>query len=76
MSTLKVNVKHAGKVIKDLPLDTSAPAATFKQTVYEQTGIPVDRMKVMVKGGILKVCSNEISGNTRTESNLSRRNKG
>ena len=55
MATVTVNIKHAGKVVTDLPLDTSAPPAAFKQVVYEKTGIPVDRMKVMVKGGILKV---------------------
>lgn len=57
MAALKVNIKHGGKVIKDLPLDTSAPPAAFKQVVYEQTGIPLDRMKVMLKGGMLKVCA-------------------
>lgn len=61
MATVIVNIKHAGKVVKDLSLDTSAPPAAFKQVVYEKTGIPVDRMKVMVKGGILKVNSPTLS---------------
>ena len=54
MPSLSVSVKHAGKTYADLPLDTSLPGLNFKQTVYEKTGVPVDRMKVMVKGGILK----------------------
>lgn len=55
MPTLKVKVKNAGKVYDDIDLNTDAPASVFKQTVYERTGVPVDRMKVMVKGGVLKV---------------------
>ncbi|KAG8957901.1 deubiquitinating enzyme [Tulasnella sp. 419] len=51
---LNVSIKHVGTVHKDLPLDTTKPGSAFKQTVYERTGIPVDRMKVMVKGGVLK----------------------
>lgn len=54
MPTLSVTVKHAGKTYSDLPLNTELPGLAFKQTVYEKTGVPLDRMKVMVKGGILK----------------------
>ncbi|KAI5118721.1 hypothetical protein M0805_004519 [Coniferiporia weirii] len=54
MPTLKVKIKHAGKVLEDLPLNTDAPPSVFKQTVYEKTGVPTDRMKVMIKGGVLK----------------------
>lgn len=56
MSVLQVNVKHAGKT-HAVALDTALPAASFKQAVYEATGVPPDRMKVMVKGGVLKVRS-------------------
>lgn len=55
MPTLKVKIKHAGKVHDNVPLNTDAPPAVFKQSVYERTGVPIDRMKVMVKGGTLKV---------------------
>ena len=54
---MKVKIKHAGKVYEDLELNTDAPPTAFKQLVYEKTGVPLERMKVMVKGGMLKVCS-------------------
>ena len=62
MPTLLVKIKHAGKVYDDVELNTDAPASIFKQTVYERTGVPVDRMKVMVKGGVLKVTSKNFIG--------------
>ena len=49
-----VSIKHAGKVYQ-LTLDTSQPPAAFKQSIYEACGVPPDRQKVMVKGGVLKV---------------------
>lgn len=55
MPTMKVKIKHAGKIHEDLELNTDAPPTAFKQLVYERTGVPLDRMKVMVKGGVLKV---------------------
>lgn len=39
----------------DVSLDPSQPATAFKQAIYERTGVPIDRQKVMVKGGMLKV---------------------
>ncbi|KAL5479043.1 UBP6 [Sanghuangporus weigelae] len=54
MPALKVKVKHNGKVHDDILLRTDAPPAVFKQSIYERTGVPADRMKVMVKGGMLK----------------------
>lgn len=56
MPVFNVQIKHAGKTHK-LPLNTDAPPVAFKEAVYEVTGVPLDRMKVMVKGGILKVNS-------------------
>lgn len=53
MVPLPVQVKHAGKVY-DVQLDPDLPPAVFKDAVYQVTGVPVDRMKVMVKGGVLK----------------------
>jgi hypothetical protein len=55
MAPLKVHIKHAGKK-HDVELDTAKPPVAFKESVYQLTGVPVDRMKVMVKGGVLKVC--------------------
>ena len=54
MAPLKVHVKHAGKK-HDAELDPEKPPLAFKEAVYQLTGVPVDRMKVMVKGGVLKV---------------------
>ncbi|KAH8105719.1 cysteine proteinase [Phellopilus nigrolimitatus] len=54
MPTLNVKIKHAGKVYDDLPLNTDAPPAFFRQAVSEKTSVPLDRMKIMVKGGVLK----------------------
>jgi ubiquitin carboxyl-terminal hydrolase 14 len=54
MPQLSVSIKNGGKTFP-VTLDTDAPPAAFKQAVYDATGIPIDRMKVMVKGGILKV---------------------
>ena len=54
MPPLKVHIKHAGKK-HDVELDTEMPPLAFKEAVYQATGVPVDRMKVMVKGGVLKV---------------------
>jgi ubiquitin carboxyl-terminal hydrolase 14 len=54
MAPLAVSIKHAGKTIP-VQLDPELPPGAFKEAVYQVTGIPVDRMKVMVKGGVLKV---------------------
>ena len=54
MAPIQVNIIHAGKAYS-LPLDPDLPPAVFKDTVYNATGVPPDRMKVMVKGGVLKV---------------------
>lgn len=54
MAPLTVHIKHAGKIF-DVPLDVAQPAVVFKESIYQVTGVPVDRMKVMVKGGMLKV---------------------
>ncbi|KAF8525714.1 hypothetical protein JB92DRAFT_3081660 [Gautieria morchelliformis] len=53
MPAIPVAVKHAGKT-HQLQLDTDAPATAFKNEVYQVTGVPPDRMKVMIKGGVLK----------------------
>ncbi|KAI0772406.1 cysteine proteinase [Trametes elegans] len=53
MAPISVKIKHAGKV-HDVQLDPDQPPAAFKDAVYQLTGVPPDRMKVMVKGGILK----------------------
>ncbi|KAK7055476.1 ubiquitin carboxyl-terminal hydrolase [Favolaschia claudopus] len=53
MAPIPVNIKHSGKTYP-LGLDPDLPAKAFKEQVYQATGVPVDRMKVMVKTGVLK----------------------
>ncbi|KAI0744597.1 cysteine proteinase [Earliella scabrosa] len=53
MAPLAVKIKHAGKV-HDVQLDPDLPPAVFKDAIYQVTGVPPDRMKVMIKGGMLK----------------------
>ncbi|CAG9465582.1 unnamed protein product [Pedinophyceae sp. YPF-701] len=50
---LKVSVKW-GKQSYDVEIDTSLPASAFKAQLMSLTGVPVERQKVMVKGGMLK----------------------
>lgn len=38
-----------------LSSDTDESAELFKTQIYSQTGVPPERQKIMVKGGILKV---------------------
>ena len=57
MAPLKVLIKHAGKK-HDVELDPEKSPVAFKEAIYQVTGVPVDRMKVMAKGGVLKVCWN------------------
>lgn len=52
---LAIKIKHAGKTY-ELEVDTTAPATVFKEQIYHKTGVPVDKVKVPVKGGMLKVC--------------------
>lgn len=54
MAPLQVHVKHAGKTL-DVQLDPVLPPSVFKEAIYQVTGVPPDRMKVMIKGGMLKV---------------------
>ena len=54
MAPLAVHIKHAGKT-HDVALDPDRPPSEFKDAIYQVTGVPPDRMKVMIKGGVLKV---------------------
>ena len=54
MPPYNVKIKNAGKTY-DVVLDTDRTPADFKEEIYQKTGIPTDRMKVMIKGGMLKV---------------------
>ena len=69
MAPLKVHIKHAGKK-HDVELDPEKPPIAFKEAVYQVTGVPVDRMKVMVKGGVLKVSPNFCKSTRKREFNI------
>ena len=54
MATIPVTIKHSGKTY-NLSLDPSKAPLAFKETIYQSTGIPVDRMKVLIpKYGMIK----------------------
>ena len=43
-----------GKESHDVDVDTTMPGLVFKNQLYSLTGVPPDRQKIMVKGGMLK----------------------
>ncbi|KAL3735947.1 hypothetical protein ACJRO7_024979 [Eucalyptus globulus] len=51
---LKVSVKWQKEVFPDVEIDTSQPPYVFKVQLYDLTGVPPERQKIMVKGGLLK----------------------
>jgi len=50
-----VSVKWQKELLRDVEIDTSLPPYVFKGQLFELTGVPPERQKIMVKGGILKV---------------------
>ncbi|CAI9114281.1 OLC1v1014963C1 [Oldenlandia corymbosa var. corymbosa] len=54
MSTLKVSVKWQKEVFPDVEIDTSQSPYLFKCQLFDLTGVPPERQKIMVKGGLLK----------------------
>ncbi|KAG0175557.1 Ubiquitin carboxyl-terminal hydrolase 14 [Apophysomyces sp. BC1034] len=54
MPIIKVSVKWSGKKFENLELDTDETPELFKTQIYSQTGVPPERQKIMVKGGMLK----------------------
>ena len=50
-----VSVKWQKELLKDVEIDTSQPPYVFKCQLYDLTGVPPERQKIMVKGGLLKV---------------------
>ncbi|GJP30407.1 hypothetical protein CLOM_g1081 [Closterium sp. NIES-68] len=51
---LKVSVKWQKEVFPGLEIDTQQPPLVFKGQLYALTGVPPDRQKIMVKGGLLQ----------------------
>ncbi|KAG0744075.1 hypothetical protein G6F57_009922 [Rhizopus arrhizus] len=54
MPKINVNIKWNGKKFENMELDTDDSPELFKTQIYSQTGVPPERQKIMVKGGILK----------------------
>ena len=50
-----MSVKWQKKVFPDMEVDTSQPPYVFKCQLYDLTGVPPERQKIIVKGGLLKV---------------------
>ena len=48
-----VSVKW-GKESHDVDVDTTMPGLVFKNQLYSLTGVPPERQKIMVKGGMLQ----------------------
>uniref|UniRef100_K3XIT8 ubiquitinyl hydrolase 1 n=1 Tax=Setaria italica TaxID=4555 RepID=K3XIT8_SETIT len=49
-----VSVKWQKEVFPGIEIDTTQPPIVFKSQLYTLTGVPPERQKIMVKGGILK----------------------
>ena len=43
-----------GKESHDVDVDTTMPGLVFKNQLYSLTGVPPERQKIMVKGGMLQ----------------------
>ncbi|KAK4689792.1 pre-60S factor REI1, partial [Tremellales sp. Uapishka_1] len=51
---ITVTIKHAG-TSHPVEVDVGSSGLALKNSIYQLTGVPIERMKVMIKGGILKV---------------------
>ncbi|KAJ7951658.1 Ubiquitin carboxyl-terminal hydrolase [Quillaja saponaria] len=51
---LTVSVKWQKELFRDVEIDTSQPPYVFKCQLFDLTGVPPERQKIMVKGGLLK----------------------
>ncbi|GAA5945898.1 hypothetical protein JCM3775_003340 [Rhodotorula graminis] len=54
MAPFALTLKHAGKTYPLADFDPSNSALAFKDQIYHLTGVPADKVKVPVKGGMLK----------------------
>jgi len=50
-----VSVKWQKEIFKEVEIDTTQSPYVFKCQLYDLTGVPPERQKIMVKGGLLKV---------------------
>ncbi|PIN11762.1 Ubiquitin-specific protease [Handroanthus impetiginosus] len=51
---LTVSVKWQKEVFSNVEIDTTQPPYVFKCQLFDLTGVPPERQKIMVKGGLLK----------------------
>ncbi|XP_057455261.1 ubiquitin carboxyl-terminal hydrolase 7-like [Lotus japonicus] len=51
---ITVSVKWQKELFKDVEIDTTQPPYVFKCQLFDLTGVPPERQKIMVKGGLLK----------------------
>eukprot|EP00873_Tetraselmis_striata_P024754 jgi/Tetstr1/445018/TSEL_032826.t1 len=51
---VKVHVKWQKETFKDVEVDESQPPLLFKTQLFTLSGVPPERQKIMVKGGLLK----------------------
>ncbi|XP_024026765.1 ubiquitin carboxyl-terminal hydrolase 6 [Morus notabilis] len=51
---ITVSVKWQKELFKSVEIDTTQPPYVFKCQLYDLTGVPPERQKIMVKGGLLK----------------------
>ena len=49
-----MQVKWQKSLFQDVEIDTSQPPTLFKMQLFSLTGVPPERQKIMVKGGMLK----------------------
>lgn len=52
--TIKVSIKWNKEIINDVELNMAEDIETFKNQIYSLTDVPVDKQKLMAKGGLLK----------------------
>lgn len=50
----KISVKWGKQTYNDIELDTNQDALTFMTQLYALTNVPVDKQKIMIKGGRIK----------------------
>ncbi|KAF8388854.1 hypothetical protein HHK36_025534 [Tetracentron sinense] len=58
-----VSVKWQKEMFPSVEIDTSQPPLVFKCQLYDLTGVPPERQKIMVKGGLLKNMSLSVTNN-------------
>ncbi|KAI3868566.1 hypothetical protein MKX03_003786 [Papaver bracteatum] len=49
-----VTVKWQKELLKKVEIDPSLPPLVFKSQLYDLTGVPPERQKIMINGGLLK----------------------